>query len=88
MSDTIKPLKDRVVAVREEVQTKTASGLYIPEAAKEQPVVAKVIAVGPEVTAVAVGDAILYKEYSTTEVKLGTTTHLILKEEDILAVVN
>lgn len=84
MSSPIKPLADRIVAVREEAQTKTASGLYLPETAKEKPVVAKVVAVGPAVNDVKVGDRIVYKEYSTTELKVDTTEYLIVKEEDVL----
>ncbi len=85
MSTPIKPLADRVVAVREQAQTKTASGLYLPDQAKEKPVVAKVQAVGPDVKNVKVGEKILYKEYSTTELKIDGTEYLIVKEEDILA---
>ncbi|AHB42210.1 hypothetical protein RAAC3_TM7C00001G0353 [Candidatus Saccharibacteria bacterium RAAC3_TM7_1] len=87
MSSPIKPLGDRVVAVREEAQTKTASGLYLPDNAKEKPVVAKVEAVGKDVKSVKPGDRILYKEYSTTDIKLNDTEYLIVKEEDILATV-
>lgn len=85
MSTPIKPLADRVVAVREEAQTKTASGLYLPDNAKEKPVVATVQAVGPGVTGIKKGDRILYKEYSTTEIKIDGTEYLLVKEEDILA---
>jgi chaperonin GroES len=85
MSSPIKPLADRVVAVREEAQTKTASGLYLPDNALEKPVVAKVEAVGPDVKGIKKGDRILYKEYSTTELKIDGTEYLIVKEEDILA---
>lgn len=87
MSSPIKPLGDRVVAVREKAQEKTASGLYLPDNAKEKPVVAEVKAVGKDVKLVKVGDKILYKEYSTTEIKIDTTDYLIVKEEDILATV-
>lgn len=87
MSTPIKPLADRVVAVREQAQTKTASGLYLPDNAKEKPVVAAVEAVGPDVKSVKKGDKILYKEYSTTEIKVDGTEYLIVKEEDILATV-
>ena len=87
MSTPIKPLADRVVAVREEAQTKTASGLYLPDNAKEKPVVAVVEAVGLDVKSVKKGDKILYKEYSTTEIKVDGTEYLIVKEEDILATV-
>jgi chaperonin GroES len=85
MSTPIKPLADRVVAVREKAQSKTASGLYLPDTAKEKPVVASVVAVGPEVKTIKVGDRILYKEYSTTEVKIDETEYLIVKAEDVLA---
>lgn len=87
MSSPIKPLGDRVVATREEVKNQTASGLYLPDQAKEKPVLAVVQAVGKDVKYVMVGDKILYKEYSTTEVKINDTEYLIVKEEDILATV-
>lgn len=87
MSAPIKPLGDRVVATPEEPQTKTASGLYLPDNAKEKSVIASVVAVGPDAASVAVGDKILYKEYATTEVKINATEYLIIKEEDILATV-
>ena len=80
MSSPIKPLADRVVAVREKAQEKTASGLYLPDSSKEKPVMATVIAVGPKVEQVAVGDKIVYKEYSTTDLKINETEYLIVKE--------
>ena len=85
MATPIKPLADRVVAVREIAQTKTASGIYLPDNAKEKPVVAVVEAVGPDVKTVKQSDKILYKEYSPTEIKIDGTEYLIVKEEDILA---
>lgn len=87
MSTPIKPLADRVVAVREAVKTQTASGIYLPETSKEKPVIAEVQAVGPDVKGVDVGDKIVYKEYSTTELKIDGTEYLIVREEDILATV-
>lgn len=87
MSTPIQPLADRVVATRVEAAEKTASGLYLPGNAKEKPVMAEVQAVGPEVKAVKKGDKILYKEYSTTEIKINGDEYLIVKEEDILATV-
>lgn len=87
MSTPINPLADRVVAVREEALEKTASGLYLPDNAKEKPVIAVVEAVGPDVKSVKKGDKILYKEYTTTEIKVNSTEYLIVKEEDILATV-
>ncbi len=88
MSTPITPLADRVVAVREEAKTQTASGIYLPDSSKEKPVMAEVKAVGGEVKHVKVGDKIIYKEYSTTELKIDGTEYLIVKEEDILATVS
>lgn len=85
MSTPIKPLADRLVAVREEAQSQTASGLYLPDGAKEKPVIAKVVAVGSKVKSLKKGDRIVYKEYSTTELKIDGTEYLIVKEEDVLA---
>ena len=83
----IKPLGDRVVAVREKAAEKTAGGLYLPDSAKEKPVAATVKAVGPDVKAVKAGDAILYKEYSTTEIAIDNVDYLIVREEDILGTI-
>lgn len=85
MSVPLKPLGDRVIAQVEEASNKTASGLYLPDGAKEKPKIATVSAVGPAVKDVKVGDKIVYKEYSTTEVKVGSDEFIVLKEEDILA---
>ena len=80
----LKPLKDRIVAVVEKPLEKTKSGILLGEA-KEKPAYAVVESVGPEVKFVKNGDKIIYKEYSTTEVKVDDTDYVILKEEDILA---
>ena len=80
----LKPLKDRVVAVIEKPLEKTKSGILLGEA-KEKPVVAEVESVGPEVKSVKKGDKIVYKEYSTTEIKMNEKDYIILKEEDVLA---
>ncbi len=85
MSTPISPLADRVVATRETAEAKTASGLYLPDATKEKPVVAKVVAVGPDVKSLKINDKIVYKEYATTELKVDGTEYLIVKEEDVLA---
>jgi len=87
MSVSVNPLGDYVVAQPEEAQTKTASGLYLPDKAAEKPKVAKVLAVGPNAKQVKVGDRILYKSYSPTEVKLDGVEYLLVKEEDILATI-
>ena len=85
MSTPITPLADRVVAVREEAKTQTASGIYLPDSSKEKPSVAEVKAVGEDVKHVKAGDKIIYKEYSTTELKIDGTEYLIVTEDDILA---
>lgn len=87
MSAQIQPLADHIVAVGEEAATKTASGLYLPDNAQEKPKTAKVVAVGKQVKELKVGDRIVYKSYSTTEVKVGSEEYIIVKEEDVLATV-
>ncbi|CAN5659885.1 co-chaperone GroES [soil metagenome] len=87
MATKIQPLADYVVAEAEKAETKTASGLFLPDNAQEKPKVAKVLAAGKDVKQVKVGDRILYKSYSTTDVKLGAEEFILVKEEDILATV-
>ena len=87
MSAPLQPLGDYIVAVGEEAEAKTASGLYLPDNAKEKPKTAKVVAAGPNAKQVKVGDRIVYKTYSTTEVKIGPDEYILVKEEDILATV-
>ena len=84
---SLQPLADWVVAEQEEAVTKTASGLYLPDKAAEKPKVAKVLKVGTKVKSVKPGDRIVYKSYSTTEIKLDSTEYVLVKEEDILATV-
>ena len=86
MTSPIKPLADRVVAVRDVAATQTASGIYLPDTAKKKPTFATVTATGADVKEVKVGDKIVYKEYSTSELKIDGTEYLIVKEEDILAI--
>lgn len=80
----IKPLKDRVVAVKTEPATKTASGILLGEA-KEKPSYAIVESIDKDVKEVKKGDRILYREYSATEIKIENKDYLIIKEEDVLA---
>lgn len=87
----IQPLSDRVVIEPTAAEQKTASGLYIPDTAKEKPQQGKVVAVGKgkkdhDMT-VKVGDTVLYGKYSGTELKLDGSDYLIMREEDILAIV-
>jgi chaperonin GroES len=87
MSVPIQPLADYVVAQPEEVGNKTASGFYVPESAKEQPKISKVIAVGKEVKSVKVGDRIVYGGYTNTDIKVEGTDYQLIKEENIYATV-
>ena len=87
MSSPLQPLGDYVVAQAEEAESKTKSGLYLPDNAKEKPKTAKIVAVGPAARQVKVGDRIVYKSYSTTEIKLDDKEFVLVKEEDILATV-
>ncbi|MBQ6355094.1 co-chaperone GroES [Candidatus Saccharibacteria bacterium] len=82
----IKPLKDRIVALKEEPKTKTASGILLGEA-KEAPAYAVVESVGEEVKSVKKGDKIVYKEYSTTNLKIDGKDYIIVDEKDVLATV-
>jgi chaperonin GroES len=91
----IRPLNDRVLVLRLEEEQKTSGGIIIPETAKEKPQEGKVIAVGPGKVDeegkrigmdVKVGDRILFGKYSGNEIKIEGVEHLIMREEDILAV--
>lgn len=79
----LKPLQDRIVAVKEEAMTQTKSGILLGEA-KEKPAYAVVESIGPDVKTVKVGDKIVYKNYSTTDIKVEDTDYIIVKEEDVL----
>jgi chaperonin GroES len=92
----IRPLQDRVIVKRIEEEGKTKGGIIIPDTAKEKPQEGKVIAVGKgKVTEegkvipldVKVGDKILFGKYSGTEIKIEGEEHLIMKEEDILGII-
>ncbi|MDB5175814.1 MAG: molecular chaperone GroES [Candidatus Saccharibacteria bacterium] len=87
MSTPLQPLGDYIVAQAEEAATKTASGLYIPEKSAEKPKTSKVVAVGSDAKHVKVGDRIIYKTYSNTEVKVDGVDYILVKEEDILATI-
>ncbi len=87
VSSPLHPLGDYIVAIGEEAETKTASGIYLPEKAAEKPKTAKVVAVGSAARQVKVGDKIVYKSFSTTETKVGGKEYILVKEEDVLATV-
>ena len=86
----IKPLADRVLIEPKEAETKTASGIFIPDTAKEKPQQGTVIAVGPgkkdEPMEVKVGDVVLFGKYAGTEVAVEEKKYLIAKQSDILAI--
>ena len=91
----IQPLSDRVVVQAQDAEEQTASGLYIPDTAKEKPQRGVVLAVGPgrvengtkiDMT-VKAGDAVLYGKYSGTEVTLDDQEYMIMRESDILGII-
>ena len=88
---TVKPLADRVLIEPNPAEEKTAGGLYIPDTAKEKPLVGKVIAVGPGTSdvkmEVKVGDQVLYGKYAGTEITIDGKDLLIMKQGDILAII-
>ena len=87
---TVKPLQDRVLIKVVEAETKTASGLYIPDTAQEKTQVGTVIAIGDdkEMITVKVGDKVMYDKYAGTTISVDDVDHLIVKSSDILAVVS
>jgi chaperonin GroES len=87
MSSPLNPLADWVVAEQEEAITKTASGIYLPDKAAEKPKTAKVLKVGKDVKEIKAGDRIVYKSYSTTDVKINDKEYILVKAEDIIATV-
>ncbi|MGE4318259.1 MAG: co-chaperone GroES [Deferribacterales bacterium] len=93
----IKPLQDRLIVKRFESEEKTASGIIIPDSAKEKPMEGEVIAVGPGRTydngnkmtmTVKVGDKVLFAKYAGTEIKFDGEELLIMREDDILGIVS
>lgn len=96
MSVTLKPLEDRIVIKQVEAEQTTASGLVIPDSAKEKPQEGEVLAVGPGRVDdngnrvpldVKVGDRVIYAKYAGTEVKYGVDEFIVLSSRDLLAVV-
>jgi chaperonin GroES len=92
----VRPLEDRVLIKPVEPETKTKSGIYLPESAKEKPMQGKVVAMGPGKLldngervkpGVKKGDVVVYGKYSGTEVEIKNTPHLILRESELLGVI-
>lgn len=93
---TVRPMEDRVLIKPTEAETKTKSGIYLPESAAEKPMTGKVIAVGPgklnddgSRTALSVkkGDTVIYGKYAGTEVDIDGAEHMIVKESELLGVI-
>lgn len=80
----LNPLHDMVVALKEQPMEQTKSGILLGEA-KETPAYALVESIGPDVKTIKAGDKIVYKQYSTTEIKLDNQDYILVKEDDVLA---
>ncbi|MCE5199194.1 MAG: co-chaperone GroES [Armatimonadota bacterium] len=92
----LKPLGDRIIAKAVSAEEVTAGGIVLPDSAKEKPQEADIIAVGPGVQLdsgkkspmdVKVGDRVIYGKYAGTEVKIGSEEYVILRQEDVLAII-
>ena len=92
----IRPLQDRVIVKRVEEEEKTKGGIIIPDSAKEKPQEGKIVAVGPGKVAdsgekvaleVKEGDRVLFSKYAGTEIKIEDEEHLIMREDDILGII-
>ena len=92
----IKPLNDRILVLRTEGEEKTSGGIFIPDTAKEKPLEGKVVAAGPGKIdekgkliplAVKKDDKVLFSKYAGTEIKLEGVEHLIMREDDILGII-
>jgi chaperonin GroES len=92
----VRPLDDRVLIKPQEAEEKTASGIYLPEGAKEKPMMGKVVAVGPgklnddgSRTALSVkkGDKVVYGKYAGTEIDVNDEKHIIVREGELLGIV-
>ena len=94
---TVKPLGDRVFVKVSESEEKTAGGILLPDTAKEKPQVGEVAQVGPgkrsedgsrQSPEISVGDKVLYSKYAGTEIKIGGEDHTIMREDDILGIID
>ena len=93
----VRPLEDRIVVKPLDAETKTTSGIFLPESAKEKPMKVKVITVGPGkllengtrlAPTVSKGDTVVYGKYSGTEIEIKNVTHLIIRESEFLGVID
>ena len=92
----IRPLEDRILVKPLDAETKTASGLFLPESAKEKPMQGKVVATGPgklldngtrQTPLVKKGDTVVYGKYSGTEIEIKNTKHIIVRESELLGII-
>ncbi len=94
----VRPLGDKIIVKRNEAQTKTDSGIFLPESAKDKPKQGKIVALGSGILnkdtgkympfSVKKGDTVLFTTYSGTEIKIDGETFLIMTEEDVLGVID
>ena len=93
---SVQPLEDRIVIKPADAETRTESGIYLPETAKEKPMQGKVVSVGPGrrldngervKPAVKKGDTVVYGKYAGTEIEIKNTTHIIVRESELLGVI-
>ena len=93
---SVKPLEDRVLIKPSDPETKTDSGIYLPESAKEKPIQGKVIALGPGKLldsgervkpSVKKGDTVVFGKYAGTEIEIKNVTHMIMRETELLGVI-
>lgn len=83
----IKPNKQFIVAVADEAMTITSTGILVPEQSRDDPKTAVILAVGDDVTGFKAGDRIIYKDYTTTEVKLDDVDYIVLEHIDVLGTI-
>lgn len=93
---SVKPLEDRILIKPTDPETKTDSGIYLPESAKEKPIQGKVVALGPGKLldsgervkpSVKKGDIVVFGKYAGTEVEIKSVTHMIMRESELLGVI-
>ena len=93
---SVKPLEDRILIMPLEPEKKTASGIYLPESAKEKPMQGKVVAIGPGKLldngervkpAVKKGDTVVFGKYAGTEIEIKNTKHMIMRESELLGLI-
>ena len=87
MAVPIQPLADYVVAQQEVAASKTASGIYLPDAAKEKPKTAKVLAVGSAIKEIKAGDRIIYGGYGNEDLKIDGQEYILIKQENVFATI-